>query len=794
MTNRPRGKAQRTTRAGRQRKSAGLMARTAALLLATVFVCPAPAFAQGAITGNIGTTTDQDPEARMLLNADELIYNRDNNTIEAAGSVQIYYQGNVLQADSVTLYRSTGRFVARGNVRLDQPDGNVIFTDEADLTDDFAEGFVQALRVQSSLDTRFAAQSAERRNGNTTEFKKGVYDACRYCSVERSRPTWQIKARTIVHNQEKQTVSYRDARLEFLGVPIIYAPYFSHPDPTLRRKTGLLAPSAVFGDDIGYGARVPYFVDMAPNMDVTLAATPLTEQGVLLDGTFRHQVRSGIYSVSLAGIRQNSPDNFGATSGNTRYRGIASATGSFTINGNWTWGFSATAATDRSFLADYNRDASISASTNSFLYLQGLKDKNYFRTEALGFLIQQEEGTAPFNNNLQERQPIVHPVIDYSVVFDDAFFGGEFTANANSTSLTRGFTDVDGFGRIVGAEGNYTRASVNLNWRRQMVDRFGQVFTPFAYLTADAYLMNEESRVTTASFADGTSATLTDDPFVGRVMPAIGLQYSYPLVNTHSWGSQVIEPIGQIIVRPDENRVGDVPNDDAQSLIFDDSTLFEYDKFSGFDRTEGGTRANVGLKYTLQLLNGAYFSSLVGRSFHIAGQNSFEETDLVSTGSGSGLDTSSSDYVARAYINTRTGLQIGASTRIDSRDFEMNRTEIQAVGRLGPALGSLTYAFVNENDEVGIVDDLTEVQAAGSVRISKAFRAFGAIRYDIENASFVRDSLGVGYDYDDLSLSVSFSEDRSRNNSELVDRTVFVRFGLRTLGSSTFSQNVVPSD
>lgn len=778
----------------KKRTRSSLLAVTAALLLTSAFVCPEFARAQGglapAISGGINSKADD----QLLLNADELIYNRDNDTVTAAGSVQIYYQGNVLQADSVVFHRESGRFVAKGNVRLDQPDGNVLFTDEADLTDDFSEGFISALRLQTALETRFAAESAERKDGNKTVFKKGVYNACRYCLNDRKSPTWQIKAGKIIHDQQKRTVSYRDARLEFLGVPLFYTPYFYHPDPTLKRKTGVLIPSFVFASDIGYGARVPYFINLAPNKDITLAATPLSKQGVLLDSTWRHRLKTGEYSVSLAGIRQFSPEEFGTTSGNTKFRGAVTTTGNFTINNNWTWGFTATAATDRSFLSDYNRRQSISASSNSNLFLQGLKDRNYFRADALGFLVQQEEGTAPFFNNLQERQPIVHPVLDYSVIFDQPILGGELALNSNFTALSRGFTDRDGFGRIVGAEGNYSRATAQLDWRRRIVDPIGQIFTPFAYLRADAFALNNQANNSTATFANGSGTTLTNDSLAGRVTPAVGVEYRFPFINTHSWGNQVIEPIGQFIARPDEQRIGDLPNDDAQSLIFDDSTLFNTDKFSGFDRAEGGTRANIGVKYTLQLQNGAYLSTLIGRSFHLAGQNSFKETDLVSTAIGSGLDGDSSDYVTRAYLDTNTGLQFGARARIDDQDFEINRAEVQAIGRLGPLIGSLTYAFVNENNEVGITEDLAEIQASGSVRITRAFRAFGALRYDLENGSFVRNSVGLGYDYDDLSLSVAFSEDRSRNNSELVDRTMFVRLGLRTLGSSTFNQSVLPKE
>ncbi len=66
-----------------------------------------------------------------------------------------------------------------------------------------------------------------------------------------------------------------------------------------------------------------------------------------------------------------------------------------------------------------------------------------------------------------------------------------------------------------------------------------------------------------------------------------------------------------------------VPDEDAKSLVFDDTLLFDIDKFSGYDRFETGTRANVGVQYTFQANNGLYARAVFGQSFHLAGENAF---------------------------------------------------------------------------------------------------------------------------------------------------------------------------
>ncbi len=237
------------------------------------------------------------PAGKMLLEADQLLYDFDAETVSAVGGVEIYYGAYVLQAGRVTYHQRSGRLMASDGVRLLEPSGNVITADSIDITDDFRDGFVGSLNVRTIDRATFAAQSAERRDGNLTIFRKGVYTACQACSEHPERPPlWQIKASSIIHDQRAQTVYYENARLEFFGVPIAYLPYFFHPDPTVRRKTGFLTPTLRIDDDTGVGISTPFFWNLSPNYDLTFTPTFLTRQGVLMEGEFRHRILNGAYS------------------------------------------------------------------------------------------------------------------------------------------------------------------------------------------------------------------------------------------------------------------------------------------------------------------------------------------------------------------------------------------------------------------------------------------------------------------------------------------------------------------
>ena len=281
--------------------------------------------------------------------------------------------------------------------------------------------------------------------------------------------------------------------------------------------------------------------------------------------------------------------------------------------------------------------------------------------------------------------------------------------------------------------------------------------------------------------------SLTSDNVVIRGMPALGLEYRFPLIDSYFWGSQIIEPVGQLIVRPEESRIGELPNEDSQNIVFDSSTLFEPNKFSGFDRTEGGIRANLGIRHLLQFNNGGTINSLIGQSFNLSETSSFAIPDLNNSSGNSGLQAESSDYVGSIYLDSNIGLRIGTNARVNREELSFKRLEVESATLLGPISASLNYAYLAQQPQKGINIDRHELLAATNIRLFEKFRVFGSFRYDLFNENFIKDVVGFGYDDEGLSFSVTFSEERNRFDGTPFNRNIFFRFSLRTLIDSGFS-------
>ena len=183
-------------------------------------------------------------DGQMLVQAAEVNYDYNNSRVAAVGSVQIYYNGSTLEADKVIYDQKTKRLHAEGNVRLTDPDGKITYANLIDLSDDYRDGFVDSLRLDTADQTRMAATRADRTGGEVTIFQNGVYTACAACKDNPKKPPlWQVKGARIIHNQTEKMLYFEDARLEFFGQPIAYLPFFSTPDPTVKRKSGFLIPN-----------------------------------------------------------------------------------------------------------------------------------------------------------------------------------------------------------------------------------------------------------------------------------------------------------------------------------------------------------------------------------------------------------------------------------------------------------------------------------------------------------------------------------------------------------------------
>lgn len=795
----------------------------------------------------------RDPNAKMLVEANELVQNQNDNTVTASGNVRIYYEGRTLEADRVVYNKTTKRLVAIGHAKLTEKDGTVLRGDKFDLTDDFRDGFIDSLRADTPEPnkTHYSSPRVERIGGETTTFDKGTYTACDACKNNPDKPPlWRVRAKRIIHKNDEQMVYFEDADLEFLGIPVAYTPYLSAPDPTVKKKSGLLTPTTTYKSQLGYGVGQPVFFNLAPNYDLTLTPTVFTEQGFFGAADFRQRFDNGTYYIRASGIDQLNPDVFfpgpyGA--GDRRLRGDIDTKGDFKLNDYWKFGWDISAFSDKYYLFDYSIPSD-TLSSNYFsesistLYLTGQGDRSFF--DLRGYVIQ---GLAA--QDIQAQQPIVHPVLDYNRTIDidpkaTRGVGGQVEVDFNMTSVSAasaayeevgprtldnayGLYDICNVyvpGRVIGNScllrsigGDYTRATGEVSYQRKFIDPLGEVWTPFAFgrFTGSSLDLNTTNSYTFAAY--GSSSTYTNasqTAFLpgsigdtGNIIPGIGVEYRYPFMAYTRFGTLTVEPIAQVIARPDSVLgTRSLVNLDAQSLVFDSTNLFDWSKYSGYDQFETGTRANYGGQASFVLKNGGYVNVLAGQSAQLAGHNGYASPDAANIGLSSGLDTRVSDYVIGTNISPLPAFTFGFQGRFDDKTFEAHRLDASLTMNFGALTGGIQYANYTAQPLIGYDVRREGLGLNAKYKFAEHYFAQGSITFDMSRQYYAPNlidytmpgpfavaasGLGVGYEDECTTFSINYSSVYQDNGTGAFERnqTVLVSLALRTLGDVKFSRN-----
>ncbi|ASP76561.1 LPS-assembly protein LptD [Sinorhizobium meliloti] len=736
----------------------------------------APAKAQDAAARIDDLQPNIPADAKLLLTANELVYNRDTEKVTVRGNVQIEYGGYKMVARQVDYDQKSGRILATGDIQLIEPGGNIVYADRMDVTDDFGNGFVQALRIETTDLTRLAAETGERRNGEEFILNKAVYTACTPCNTKpEHRSLWHIKAQRIIQNGRTRTIRLEHAYFELFGKPIAYIPVMEIPDHTVKRKSGFLFPQFRYTQKLGAGVGVPYYWAISPHMDATITGTGLTRQGFLLEGEFRQQFHNGLHTLNVAGISQLDREQFtpGTVDALETNRGMIASRGKFEINPRWSFGWNVLVQSDNNFAKTYDLSTFDGTTYVNQAYLTGLGKRNYFDLRAFYFDIQDADP-----DSIDENKQPVAQVLDYSYTAPEPILGGELNADFNLTNIKRNRLDrvnVLGVERFRGLEGTSHRLTGELEWKRTFIAPGGLVLTPLLAARGDALGMNVDDPV-------GYTGTFTSSDAETRRMLTAGLEARYPILFAGETSTHVLEPIGQLYARPDEQYAGGLPNEDAQSFVFDATNLFDRDKFSGYDRIEGGTRANIGLRYTGSFDSGYGLRAIAGQSFQLGGLNSFATDDLVKAGADSGLETDSSDYVAMLGIDAPSGLMASLSGRLDESDFSLRRADA-TVGYLGLNWqAALTYTRIEAQPTYGSPFDQDEIQTAAAYRFHEYWSVFGAVTYDIDAGVVSRNGLGITYDDQDTLFSIVYKQERDTDSSLANDWSIGARISFRTLG------------
>jgi LPS-assembly protein len=598
-------------------------------LLGLLLLSQTPARAQlGGIT-TIGSNPQPSSKEPVTFSAEQVQYDQQNNLVIATGHVEAWQNGHVLRADKVVFDRNTGTAAGTGHVVLMEPDGEVMFADYAEMTQDMNDGILKDMRALLAQNGKLAANGVRRTAGKINELSRVVYSACNLCKKDPTRPPlWQIRAYSGVQDLENKRDEYYDAVLEMFGLPVAWFPYISAPDPSVKRASGLLMPWIGNSSSLGVFAAQPYYLVIDDQSDATFTPVLTTKEGPQLNLEYRHRFNDGYMILETsAGYVDNSA------------QGTIATKGQFDFDDTWRWGFDINRASSSDFVRDfrfgngYNLDPNL---LSSQVYVEGFGEGSYSRLDTRFY-----QGLS--STVIDSELPVVLPRYQYSYFGQPDAWGGRFSLDAGAFNVMR----TDGT--------NTRRTNLTVNWERPFVGQLGDLWKITVHgdaIAYDATGFNEQPNF-------GTHSNVED----ARALPQVAVDFRWPFMrDSGAWGTQVIEPMLQLVVAPQtgDSQINKYPNEDSLDLEFSDANLFGFNRFPGVDRLEGGVRLNAALHGTWYL-GGTTFDGFIGQSYRDGKDSLFPEY--------TGLHDQVSDVVARVSFAPAPWLDLTYRTRLDARNL-----------------------------------------------------------------------------------------------------------------------------
>ncbi len=703
----------------------------------------------------------EDGEREVAFEADTIEYDSTGDTILVEGNVVLRSEDQSVRADRVTWDRASGQILATGNVRLVDEDGNQLFTDRLELTDDLRAGAMQNLLLAFRAGGRLAAVEGRRLESGDIALSRAAYSACPVTDEEGCPrdPSWRITAERVVYDADTRSVRFRGAWLELFGRRILPLPRLSlRADGTAN--SGFLVPNLAFTESNGLEMSGSYYWRIAENRDATLSAYLFSGAAPMVSGQYRALKDRGAYQVTgyLTHGKRLDLGPLGLAEEQAGIRGYLFANGRWQFDPNWSLTASARIASDRTFLRRY--DISQEDRLRSMVELERIDEDSYlsiagWATQLL--LVQRPQGQVP----------LALPVIDYRRRLADPLLGGTVELQANTLALTR-------------REGQNTQrafAKGKWNWRR--ITTLGQELTVTALARGDVYHTDNVLRTPTAFYRG-------EDGWHTRAHALGAVDLKWPLLGPLLGGTQVLTPRVQLVASPPVENLA-IPNEDARAFDLEDSNLFSLNRFPGYDRIEDGVRFTYGVDW---LVNrpGWRISANVGQSYRLS-----EEPALFPDGTG--LTEEWSDFVGRSEVRFRDFVRVTHRFRLDKDSLDVRRNEIDAAIGTDRTYLEVGYLRLNRNIDIGIEDlqDREELRAAGRLAFARYWSVFGSAvvnltdededpRFTSSGFEPLRTRLGFAYSDDCLEFGLTWRRDYVDIADAQRGNSFRLFFSLRNLG------------
>ena len=744
------------------------------------------------------------------IESDKIEYLNDSGEIKAIGSVKITRGNFELNADEILFNQKNNIIEGNGNIIIKERGGPTIMASQFKLSSDLNDGIIKLPSLLTKDGTNISSAYAIRSGGKSIVLKKGIFSPCKKCQNSNKKASWQVKANRIIYDEVSGNIIYEGAKFELFGFPIFYVPIATHPSPDIKRRSGFLAPEITTSGDLGLSIKTPYFMNLAPNYDLTITPWVVTKGALVAEGEWRQRFKRGrlnfhiiaaslnddfksktvninddwnavinspfnnakelsavnkklvfdyddnthsITNVEVADKDDSRPSSIADSIGYD-FRGSFATSGNFQFN-NWNLDFSGKFVSDDTFLRRFNLDDE--TDIKSYLSLSRYWGNAKLEINSIYYssLLPEKEGS----------EPLILPEVKFSWNPEKIIFGGKSKISINTLGIVRK------------TDGNTYRLSSEIDWERQIINNNGHIFKlnlnirGDAYRTSKKWTPNNSSRLFLAN-------PLGQTRDIYRLLPSVDIEWKLPL--KYDFSNTIIEPIIQIAYSVDSNKNIEIPNEDSISFELNSHNIFTRNRMPGIDLWETGSRINYGFKFSHFFNESGVFSGLVGQSYKFKNPDSFEK--------GSGLDEKLSDFVFDFLFKPNKEITLSYKGRLDDNDIDLRRSELDMLitySKWGIRAG---HVLLN-NVEILNFKEQREARLATFFNITENWLIQAALRYDVVSKNSLNNRISAVYIDDCMSFEIGFRRKFSEYRDLKPSNSFMIKFNVFTFGGGTLDSS-----
>ena len=478
----------------------------------------------------------------IIINADEILLLDDGNKIKASGNITIKTQEFDSASDNSTYDKELNQITSSGNIIIKDNLNNYYYFDYLTTDKNFETALGLNVKVRTSDNARIVGKSFSRQKSNFNQINNASYTPCLSENyIIKNCPGWKLDAKKVIHDTEKKTIYYENTVLSILNIPILYTPFFSHPDPSVKKKSGILMPIITSDNTLGTTLSVPLFYNIANNYDVTITPTIQTKADDYYSLNYRHLTENHMFNLESS-ISSNE-SNTGTKNHIFIDGNVKNPYGKF----------------------EYKIQTS---NNDTYLRKNQINDLTILRS-GLSFTKEMQNSYLDFkshsykhlNNAPNQKWEYIYPSINYNVY------------NYNDPFLNRSW-------EVKNAFLNYR--DIDKNYKQEISS---EIISNNTIVLKNVGLRFENVLQNRVIYYNDTE----NDFNQVRVFPQLSTKISFPLIKNDSKKSQILEPVLMPIIAPYNN----YRNDQNVS----NSNIFSLNRETSLSQWESGPRLNYGLNW-----------------------------------------------------------------------------------------------------------------------------------------------------------------------------------------------------